>query len=497
MSADGRVLGGPTEPTGLFLLPHGGCEQDPDEWWRAVAAAARRVTRSHPDEASRIVAVGVTAQWSGTVPVGADLRPLSRAIIWLDHRGAGQVRRVIRGPIRVYGYGIGKALRWIRLTGGAPPKAGKDPIAHMMWLRDERPDIYERTRVFLEPKDYLNLVLTGRAVATFDSVALYWLTDNRNLDGIHYDRGLVRLSGLDPGKLPELVRATDVVGPLLPGPAHDLGIPAGIPVVGGTPDVHSAALGAGAVRDYAAHLYLGTSSWLSCHVPFKKTDVARNLGSLPSPLPGRYLVIGTQESAGVCLEYLGRLLLPERDRSAALAELNAAALRAPAGSGGLIFTPWLQGERAPVEDASLRGGFFNQSLDTSRDEVIRSVFEGVALNTRWLLEAVEHFTRKRLDPLVIVGGGAQSDLWCRIHADVLGRTVRRTADPIQVNVRGAGLLALAALGRLGLDDIADRVPLADTFNPDLGPAGTYDPAYATFRRVHRAVRRVYARLRPA
>jgi xylulokinase len=150
-----------------------------------------------------------------------------------------------------------------------------------------------------------------------------------------------------------------------------------------------------------------------------------------------------------------------------------------------------------VEDSSLRGGFFNMSLDTTRDEMVRAVFEGVALNSRWLLEAVERFTRHRMDPIAVAGGGAQSDLWCQIHADVLGRTVRRVADPILVNSRGAGLLALAALGHVGFDEIGALVPISGTYEPDPGVAATYAAAYSAFRRIHKANRRLYAHLNPA
>jgi xylulokinase len=120
----------------------------------------------------------------------------------------------------------------------------------------------------------------------------------------------------------------------------------------------------------------------------------------------------------------------------------------------------------------------------------------VALNTRWLLEAVEDFAGRRMDPITVVGGGAQSALWCRIYADVLGRTVRRTQAPLLVNVRGAGLLALAALGVIDFADIPALVPISDTFEPEVGVAGVYDQAYDTFRRIHRASRRLYAHLNP-
>lgn len=496
VAADGRVLGGAHESVALHVLPGGGAEQEPEDWWRAVATAAGRVTAAHPDEASRVVTVGVTAQWSGTVPVGADLRPLGRAIIWLDARGAGEVRRLIGGPLRVAGYGLGKMARWVRLTGGAPGKAGKDPIAHILWLRTARPEVYRATRVFLEPKDYLNLRLTGRPAATFDSIALHWVTDNRSPDAVHYDDGLLRLGRLERSRLPELLPATGVVGPLLPEAARALGIPAGLPVIGGTPDMQSAGIGAGTVADFAPHLYLGTSSWLCCHLPFKKVDLVHNIASLPSPLPGRYFLAATQETAGACLDRLASLLYPDGERGAALADLGSAAGRAAPGANGLIFTPWLHGERAPAEDASLRGGFVNLSLSTTREELARAVFEGVALNSRWLLGAVERFTGRRMEPITVVGGGARSELWCRIHADALGRTMRRAADPVLVNVRGAGLLALVATGRLRIEEIPALIPIAETYEPDRAVADVYDAAYQAFRRIHRAHRRLYARLNP-
>jgi xylulokinase len=498
VGTDGRTLGRAFEPTRLMLEPDGGAEQEPDDWWRAIGTAASRVTEAHPTEAAAVSAVTVTSQWSGTVPISPEGTAAANAIIWLDHRGASHIADTIGGPIRFEGYGIGKVIRWIRLTGGAPGKSGKDPIAHILWLKHERPDLYAAAATFLEPKDYVNLRLTGRAVATFDSIALHWLTDNRDPAAVAYDDRLLRIAGIDRDKLPPLIAATDTVGTLLPDAAAHLGLPSGIAVVGGSPDLHSAGIGSGAVPHFVPHLYVGTSAWISCHVPFKKTDVFRNIASLPSPIPGRYYVANEQETAGACIDLLADVLHPGVDRVAAYAELNEAAAAAPPGSGGVVFTPWLNGERTPVEDSTLRGGFFNQSLDTGRSDFIRSVFEGVALNARWLLGAVERFTKRRLDPITMAGGGAQSELWCRIHADVLGRTIRRAVDPILVNVRGVGLLAHAALGHIDVDDIPGLIPIADTYEPDPEPGRIYDRAYDTFRRIHRTNRRLYARLnRPA
>ncbi len=492
---DGTALGGVFAPTRLILSPDGGAEQVPDDWWQAIGTASRRVAEAHPAEAAAVSVVAVTSQWSGTVPVARG-EALGNAIIWLDHRGAAEIRRVIRGPIRFEGYSVGKVLRWIRLTGGAPGKSGKDPIAHILWLKTRHPDLYRAAETFLEPKDYLNLRLTGRSVATFDSIALHWITDNRDPDAVRYDDGLLRMAGIERAKLPPLIPATEIVGPLRRDAAEHLGVRAGIPVTGGSPDLHSAGIGSGAVAPFVPHLYVGTSSWISCHVPFKKTDVVRNIASLPSPIPSRYFIANEQETAGACIDHLADVLHPARDRPEAYAELNEAAAESSPGAGGIVFTPWLNGERTPVEDSSLRGGFFNVSLDTGRSELVRSVFEGVALNGRWLLGAVEHFTGRTLDSITMAGGGAQSELWCRIHADVLGRTIRRARDPILVNVRGVGLLAHAALGHIGADDIESLIPIAETYEPDGAHREVYDRAFDVFRRIHRTNRRLFARINP-
>ena len=301
VSMEGEVVAAEQETCAVTLLPGGGAEQDPRRWWEQVTRASSRLMARAAVPARSVAAVACTAQWSGTVPVDEHCQPVRPALIWMDSRGAPYVRRITSGAVRVQGYGVVKLARWLRTTAGIPAQSGKDPIAHILWLKHEEPETYRRACLFLEPKDWLNACLTGRAAASFDSIALHWVTDNRHPDRIRYDPALLRLAGIEQSRLPELLAATDILGPLLPGPADALGVPAGIPVVVGTPDVHSAAIGAGATRDYQAHLYVGTSSWLTCHVPFKKTDLLHNMASLPSPVPHRYFVADEQETAGAAL----------------------------------------------------------------------------------------------------------------------------------------------------------------------------------------------------
>ena len=495
VSTAGEVVAAEQDTCQVRLLPGGGAEQDPERWWDLITATSSRLMARAGVPAESVVAVACTAQWSGTVPVDERYQPLRDAIIWMDSRGAPYVQRITRGPVNVQGYGVGKLARWLRTTAGIPARSGKDPIAHILWLKHEEPETYRRAHLFLEPKDWLNARLTGRPAASFDSIALHWVTDNRNPSRIRYDPALLRLAGIDRSQLPELVAATDVLGPLSPGPAAALGLPAGIPVVVGSPDLQSAAIGSGATRDYQAHLYVGTSSWLTCHVPFKKTDLMHNMASLPSPIPERYFVANEQETAGAALTFLrDRVLFGDDPPASAYAEFDRMAGRARPGSGGAIFTPWLYGERTPVEDPFVRGGFHNLSLSAGRDELVRAVFEGVALNSRWLLGAVERFTRRRLEPIRFIGGGARSDVWCQIFADVLRRTIEQVADPVNANARGAAMLASVALGELTFDQIPDRVRVAKTYHPDPATKGLYDELFREFTGFYRRNRKAHARL---
>jgi len=501
VSTAGQVLGLETEAVHLNLLPGGGAEQDPQEWWGAVKKTAARLLAKGLVPRGQIVAVGCTSQWSGTVPVDREGQPLMNAVIWMDSRGAPDVRQITGGPVRISGYGVDKIWRWVRKTGGIPGLTGKDSIAHILFIQRRYPEIYRSTYKFLEPKDYLNFRLTGRYAASYDSIALHWVTDNRNLSRVRYDPRLLAMAGIDRQKLPDLVPATALLGPIKADVAVELGLSEDIQVVAGTPDVQSAAIGSGATRDLGTHLYVGTSAWLTCHVPFKKTDLLRNMASLPSAIPGRYFVANEQETAGACLTFLRDNVLFHQDGMLTgnmppnVFELfDELAAGVPPGSDGVIFTPWLYGERTPVEDHTIRGGFHNLSLQTTRPHLIRAVLEGVAYNARWLLEAVETFVGRRLDPIRIIGGGAQSDLWCQIFADVLDRTIEQVRDPLEANVRGAAIVASVGLGYMTFDEAPDLVEVARSFWPRAENRERYDQLFKVFLELYRRNKSIYARL---
>ncbi|MFZ5904691.1 MAG: xylulokinase [Chloroflexota bacterium] len=498
-SAQGEMLGSEFEEVRLLLFENGGAEQSPDEWWEAIDKAAQRLLARGLAPSEDIVAVSSTGQWSGTVAVDADGNSLGNAVIWMDSRGAPYIRKIAGGPLS--GYAPDKLLKWIQRTAGAPAISGKDPIAHILFLKHVRPEIYQRTHKFLEPIDYIGFRLTGRMAASFDSITLHWLTDNRDISNVKYDDGLIRLTGLDRSKLPDLQSANSILGPLHADVARAWGLRADVNVVVGSPDIHSASIGSGAVRDFESHVYIGTSSWLTCHVPFKKTDIFHGLASLPSAIPGRYLQTNAQECAGVCLTFLrdnvffhngllGNSAKPEN----AYRLFDEVVANTPAGSGRVLFLPWLYGERAPIDDRYVRGGFFNLSLSSTREEMVRAVFEGVAFNSRWLLKYVEIFNGRRAEAVNMVGGGAKSDVWCQIMADVMDRPIRQMKDPIEVNVRGAALLASAALGFIQYEEIGAHVPVAKTYQPNPENRKLYDELFKEFVAIYESNKKIFARL---
>src|SRR3990172_1264813 len=236
-STQGELIGSEFEETPVLLSPGGGAEQSPEVWWSAIEKAVKRLLAKDLVNNDDIVAIASTAQWSGTVAVDQDGNALGNAIIWMDSRGAPYIQKVADGPFKVEGYGLAKILKWIQLTGGAPGISGKDPIAHILYLKHVHPEIYQRTHKFLEPVDYIGLRLTGSFAASFDSITLHWLTNNRDIANVEYDDRLIKLAAIDRVKLPDLKPANSILGSLRSEVARDWGVSEDVKVVMGSPDI--------------------------------------------------------------------------------------------------------------------------------------------------------------------------------------------------------------------------------------------------------------------
>jgi xylulokinase len=497
VSLDGAVAWWSRTELSTERGPDGSAVQDAQHWWRVVVDSARRGMSAGTVGGDQVVAVAVTGQWSSTVPVDTEGHPVGPCLMWSDTRGARHSRAMVAGHLM--GYRARAAYEWVRRTGGIPRASGGDALGNLLHLERDGSGPGRAAAYYLEPVDYLTARFTGVVAATHASVFSSWLTDNRDPDVMAYDARLLRLAGLDDGKLPPLVPTGSVVGPVLPAVAEELGISSGAVVVTGVPDLHAAAVAAGSVGDYEAHLAVGTTAWVACPLPAMKVDVLRAIGSVPGLWPGQYLMLNNQRTAGRCLDWLRAQVIGPADGLSTAEpptydELVALAGTVPAGSDGVIFTPWLDGEDSPFEDARARAGFHNLSLGSTRAHLVRAVMEGVAFNARWLLEAADHFTGRRLDPVRLLGGGTQSDLWCQIIADVTDRTVERVADPVVSGIRGAALFAGMTLGEVDREEVRALVPVDAVFAPDPVVHTVYDRLFAEFPRLYKAQRGMFRRL---
>jgi xylulokinase len=500
VSSGGELAGTGLEPVGTLLLPGGGAEHDPEEWWRATLRAAKTALASATVPPERILAVACTTQWAVTVPVDEGGQALANALSWMDIRGGRYSRAAVDGWPKIEGYAALKLLKWVRLTAAAPSQSGVDGFGHILYFKHERPEVYARTYKFLEPMDYLNLRLTGKCAASYSTIFPYWLTDNRDASRIVYRADLLRMAGIERAKMPDLLPVNTILGELQAEVAAELGLAPGTRVVMGAGDSHAATIGAGCVRDYDGYFSIGTTAWMSCHVPWKKTDVTHSIATMPAALPGRYMVTAEQGTAGRCLEFLkNNILFPVNGQpppADLYAILNAEAAQVPPGSEGLIFTPWINGVLAPREDHYTRSAFFNQSARTTRAHYARAVMEGVAFNLRWLKGHVEKFIGRPFAQLNFIGGGASSEVWCQILADILACPVRRVANARNANACGAALAAFSALGELAAAQIPGIVKIARTYQPDARHGKLYDEQFREFLAFYERMRPIYRRLNP-
>jgi xylulokinase len=492
VAEDGRTVGSgsagyPTES------PHPGWfEQDPLRWWDAVCTATRAALADAGAAPAEVAAVAFTGQMQGTIPVDERGRPLWPCITWMDTRAAAQAAQLTRGLVRVFGYGPLRLARWLWLTSGAPSLTGSDAISKIAWLRQNQPDVWRRTARVLDAKDYLLWRATGHFATTADCANLTWLMDTRP-GRRGWSTALLDLAGLSAGILPEIVPST-AARPLTAEAARELGLEPETKVVAGAGDVFAMAIGSGAVRLGVVHMALGTGSWVAAHVDRRGVDATSYVASMCSAHPTRYAVVASQQTAGESLEWVRREVLADGHGPLAHDELQALAAGAQPGAGGVMFLPWLCGERTPIDDARARGGFANLALRHGKAEMARAVYEGVAHNTRWALGRVERLVgREARDGVRFGAGGARSPLWCQVLADVLDRPVLPIAQPELGAARGAALLAAHAVGHIPeFDGLEGFASFAGRYEPRPALRARYDQDHAAFCDYYRRNRSWFA-----
>jgi len=496
--------------SGYELIPvaGGGMEQDPDDWWRAMVDSAREIFAARPEEATAVRGVTFCAQMQGLVLVDEGLRPLRPAMSYLDQRAGAEKDAVLGAPPRIEGMNAVRLLKGLSLNGAVAASA-KDPVWKYAWVRKNEPEIFARVHKWLDVKDYLIARATGECAMTGDSAFATFLTSETK-GRLDWHPALLRMYGVEAAHLPRIIGATDVAGTLLPERAAELGLPGGVPVFGGGGDASMIGVGAGATGDLDCHVYTGTSGWVSCVVDRRAIDVNARVASIVGPIPGRYNYFAEQETAGKCLEwvrdhlakdeinlYLDRhsvVEAPESTYKSMYDFLIETIGEVPPGSNGVLFAPWLHGNRSPFEDPAARAMFFNVGLENGKRDLIRAVVEGIVFHQKWLFESIrKKFPAK--GPLRFAGGGALSPEIARIIADVFGETVAQVADPQNCGAAGAAWAAAVGLGWLpGFDAVRDLVPLAGTFEPDPATAPVYASRYGVFKGLYGRNKKLFAAL---
>jgi len=500
----GRVACSASAPVKMIILPDEGAEHDPAEWWDTITACVKKVIAASGVAPASIVAISVTSMWSVTLPVDEKGEPLMNVLSWMDGRGAPYNHDVVKGFPNILGYKLGTLLKYINITGLAPTLKGTDSLAHMLYIKHEFPEIYRRTHKFFEPMDYINMRLTGKFAATQNTALPMLMTDNRRLDVQEYDPWLLKMGGIDREKLPDLLPIDAILGPVTPSIAAELGLSPETLVICGVNDNCSSAVGAGAIADYDAAAVLGTSGYLAAHVPFKKTDMLATIATIPSGIKGRYLFWADLENNTKILEsFLKNLVYaPDAFDTGQISDemytrASQVAAQVSPGSDGVLFLPWFNGILSPGEDPFMRGGFLNLSTRTTRAHLTRAVFEGLSMNWRWLRSAAEKLVGRPFKFWRLTGGGALSDVWSQIMADVVGLPMHRQADPRNNNVIGMGLLAFHRLGLVRLEDIPRMIKFDRIFEPDPKNQAVYDRMYAQFIASKNRLRPVFHALNKA
>jgi len=482
-------------------------EQSPQDMAEGIYSTVRKLLEAHPEMVQHIKGLTFTSQMGNTLPVDREGKPLMNFFSWMDERTARfTMDELYKGLIRIEGQPLLMILKFLKISGGAPGKNGKDILCKMAWLKRYHPDLYRKTYKFLDVKDFAVFLATGRFVTSYDIAYITWLLDTRNKDQSQWSWSptLHRMTGLDMEKMLELKASTEVVGSVTTKFFERTGLPEGIPVINGSGDLLTSAIGSSAIDMGDLHINIGTAGWVATHCPVAAVDIKHYVGTIASGMPGKFLLLSKQETLGGALDWVKNMLYPkallkEISNDETYAMIDESVNQSPPGANGVLFTPWLLGERSPVNDANLRGQFFNLGINTTRNDLFRSVFEGVAFNIRWGMEYVEAISQKKTgatsEKLRFIGGASKSDTWCQVFSDVLQRPVVKMGNPQMACAMGVAAIAFVSLGIWkDFKEIERVLGKVRIFRPDKNNKTVYDKLYKQFRALYLKNRKIYTKL---
>lgn len=446
-------------------------EQDPALWWQATQVAIRSALESIGVGADQVVAIGLTGQMHGAVVLDRAGEVVRPAILWNDQRTSAECDWIREGV------GAGRLIEITgndALTGLTAPK--------LIWIRDHEPEAWRRIAHLLLPKDYLRLRLTGEYATDVADGAGTLLLD---LASRAWSAEVVEALGIDPAWLPELFEGPAITGRLSSEAAAATGLRAGTPVVAGGGDQAANGIGVGVVAPGTMALSLGTSGVIFAPTDRPLYDPLGRVHAFCHALPGRWHLMSVMLSAAGSLRWLRDTLAPGTDFGLLASEASGV----PAGSGGLVFLPYLSGERSPYPDPLARGAFVGLTLGHDRRHLTRAVMEGVAFGLRDGLDLIVAAGIQAPSQIRASGGGTASPLWRQILADVLEAEVA-TVDTTEGAAYGAALLA--AVGAGWYPDVESATGALVKAKPAALPG----PDLARYREFRQVYRELYPALYP-
>lgn len=466
---DGHVLASDTVDHAPFDTPDiGWAEQSPADWVRAASKAVRNVADQIGGE--RIRAVGLSGQMHGAVLLGADEEVLRPSIIWCDQRTGRQCLELTAR--------IGRE-RLIELVSN--PALTNFTLPKLLWVRDNEPPVYEKTRSLLLPKDYVRLALTGEKATDVADASGTLLLDVADRT---WSAELIEEVGLDRSILPKLLESPEISGAVTDKAARETGLKAGTPVVAGAGDNAAGALGMGLAGVGSVGVTIGTSGVVFAVTDEPRIDLQGRIHTLCHAVPGRWHVTGVTQAAGLSLRWFRDTLGGGSD----FGELVGEAADAPPGADGLLWAPYLMGERTPHIDPSARAALVGLTAKHRRGHVVRAILEGVAFSLRDSLEIYRELGIP-LEMITLGGGGARSDLWVGIQADVYGQDVT-LIEAEEGAAYGAALLAGVGTGVWKDVEEACRATIRyrRTVSPEKANAKIYDRRYEVYKMIYPALR---------
>jgi xylulokinase len=461
----GRVLAAASAAYPLLMPMPQWTEQDPARWWQAARMVLAEVAGSISEQHGSVAGIGLTGQMHGSVFLDAAGTVIRPALLWNDQRTGRQSAWITE---RVGMDQLIKITGNPALTGFQAPK--------LIWLRDTEPASYGRVAHVLLPKDYVRYALTGEFATDASDAAGTLLLDLR---ARNWSTQICDALGVDTGWLPRVCESPEQTGTVRPAVADELGLARGIPVAAGGGDNAAAAIGTGIVREGIVSSSVGTSGVLFAHSDAPVVDSAGRIHAFCHAVPGAYALLGVTLSAGGSLRWWRDVTGQD------YGSLVAGASAVPPGAEGLVFLPYLTGERTPHADPDARGVFFGLTARHTLGHMTRALMEGVLFSLR---EALDTMREVGIHPAEIrlTGGGSGSDLWRRLQADVYGKTVRRLAVD-EGAAYGAALLGHVAGGTFR--DVGEAVTVVRTLpepdEPDPAAAASYDSLYAVYTGLYR------------